>query len=120
MKFTPFDQMKNRLDSSKTDSDVAYFYDLLLFGEYLTKIINLFLVSSINDDNERTRYRQEYNLIRANAIGDFTKSIDEILTGPPAQLLSSVIRDYELKELVQRTSVGDWQYESQKLLDETL
>lgn len=116
MTFTPFNQMTKRLESSKNDSDLAYFYDLLLYGEFLTKTINLFLVSAINDDNDRTRYRQEYNLVRANAIGDFTKSIDEILTGPPAQLLSTEIRDFELKELVQRTTDGDWQYEAQKLL----
>ncbi len=111
--------MNSRLDSSKNDSDLAYFYDLLLLGESLTKIINLFLVASIIDDNERTRYRQEYNLVRANAIGDFARSIDEILTGPPAQLLSSVIREFELKELTYRATEGDWQYESQKLLFET-
>jgi hypothetical protein len=120
MKFVPFEQMNSRLEASKNDSDLAYFYDLLLYGEYVTKLINLFLVSAINDDNDRTRYRQEYNLIRANAIGEFSKSIDEIITGPPAQLISSVIRDFELKELIQRSSEGDWQYESQKLLDETL
>lgn len=120
MTFKPFEQMKIRLESSKDDSDLAYFYDLLLYGELLTKTINLFLVSSINDDNDRTKYRQEYNLIRANAIGDFVKSIDEVLTGPPAQLLSSEIRDFELKELVQRATDGDWQYESQKLLNHTL
>jgi len=120
MTFIPFQQMSIRLESSKNDSDLSYFYDLLLFGEYVTKIINLFLVSSINEDNERTRYRQEYNLVRANAIGDFAKSIDEILTGPPAQLLSPGIRDLELKQLVQRATEGDWQFEAQKLLFETL
>ena len=62
MTFKPFEQMNNRLESSKSDSDLAYFYDLLLYGELLTKTINLFLVSSINDDNDRTKYRQEYNL----------------------------------------------------------
>ena len=112
--------MNYRLESSKNDSDHAYFYDLLLYGEFLTKIINLFLVAAINDDNDRTRYRQEYNLVRANAIGDFAKSIDEILTGPPAQLISSSIRDFELKELMQRSSEGDWQYEAQKLLNQVL
>jgi uncharacterized protein YwbE len=120
MSFKPFDLMSNRLESYKNDSDLAYFYELLILGELLTKTINLFLVASINDDNDRTRYRQEYSLVRANAIGDFVKSIDEILTGPPAQLLASEIRDFELKELVQRSSPGEWQYEAQKLLSDTL
>ena len=116
MKFEPFDLMYKRLESSKGDSDLSYFYDLLLFGEYLTKMISLYLVASINEDTERTKYRQEYQLVRANAIGDFSKIIDEILTGPPAQLLTSKIRDFEIKELTQRCSEGDWQYETQKLL----
>lgn len=120
MTFKAFEQMASRLESSKSDSDLAYFYDLLLYGELITKTINLFLVAAINDDNDRTRYRQEYNLVRANSIGDFSRSIDEVLTGPPAQLLASEIRDFELKELVQRASHGEWQYEAQKLLGDTL
>ena len=111
-----FETINNRLESSKQDSDVAYFYDLLLYGEFLTKATSLFLASTINDDKERTRYRQEYALVRANSIGDFAKAIDEIVTGPPAQLITSFIRDYELKELLQRASKGDWQYEAQHLL----
>lgn len=111
-----FQKIKTRLESSKSDSDVAYFYDLLLFGEFTTKIVALYLTSAINEDSERTRYRQEYNLVRANAVGDFAKSIDDILTGPSAQLLSSTIRDYELKELTQRSSAFDWQYRAQSKL----
>lgn len=120
IKFKPFEQMLTRLESSKNDSDIAYFYDLVLFGEYVTKTISLFLVSTINEDNERSKYRQEYSLVRGNAIGDFSKSIDEVLTGPPSQLLTSEIRDFEFKELTERTTDGSWQYESQKLLIEAL
>ncbi|WP_291132384.1 NB-ARC domain-containing protein [Flavobacterium sp. UBA7682] len=120
MQFIPFDLLHQRLESAKNDSDIAYFYDLLLYGEFLTKTINLFLVASINDDKERSRYRQEYNLVRANSIGDFSKSIDEILTGPPAQLLSISIRDLELKELTYRAKAGDWQYDAQQQLYEVL
>ncbi len=112
--------MVARLQASKDESDLAYFYDLLIFGEYVTKLISLFLVSAINDDNERSRYRQEYLLVRGNAIGDFSKSIDEVLTGPSAQLLTSEIRDFEFKEMTQRCIEGDWQYEAQKLLIEVL
>lgn len=120
IKFKPFEQMLSRLQSSKNDSDIAYFYDLLLFGEYVTKVISLFLVSAINEDNDRSKYRQEYSLVRGNAIGDFSKSIEEVLTGPSSQLLTSEIRDFEFKELTLRSTDGDWQYESQKLLMEAL
>lgn len=113
-------KMSSRLESSKDESDLAYFYDLMNYGEFITKIITLFMVSSINDDKERTRYRFEYNLIRANSIGDFSKTIDEILTGPSAQILTSTINDFEYKELSKRASEGDWQFESQKLLLECI
>lgn len=118
--FIPFERIDNRLLSSKDDSDLAYFYDLLLYGEFLTKTISLFLLSAINEDKERTKYRHEHFLVRANAIGDFSKTIDEIVTGPSAQILTSTIRDYELRELTQRSTFGDWQYEAQKLLVESL
>ncbi|MGN6801909.1 MAG: NB-ARC domain-containing protein [Ginsengibacter sp.] len=118
--FIPFERIDNRLLSSKEDSDLAYFYDLILYGEFLTKIISLFLVSAINEDKERTKYRHEHFLARANAIGDFSKTIDEVVTGPSAQILTSLIRDFELRELTQRVSSGDWQYQTQKLIVDCL
>ncbi|WP_293954254.1 MULTISPECIES: NB-ARC domain-containing protein [unclassified Sphingobacterium] len=120
MNFKPFDQMLSRLESSKSDSDLAYFYDLLLYGECLTKTISLYLVSAINEDNERTRYRQYYSLVRGSSIGEYARSIDDVLTGPPAQLLCSEIRDFELKELMQRSSGDDWQYQAIKNLHRVL
>jgi len=116
----PIQRMIDRLESAKSDSDLAYFYDLLLLGEQLTKTITLFLVACVNEDNERTKYRHEHFLVRANAIGDFSKIIDEILVGPTSQILSSSIREYEFKELTQRVSNGTWQYEALTLLDNCL
>lgn len=116
----PIQRMLDRLESTKSDSDLAYFYDLLLLGEQLTKTITLFLVACINEDNERTKYRHEHSLVRANAIGDFSKTIDEILVGPTSQILSSSIREYEFKELTQRVSNGSWQYDALVLLDSCL
>jgi len=116
----PIQRMIERLESTKSDSDLAYFYDLLLLGEQLTKTITLFLVSCINEDNERTKYRHEHSLVRANAIGDFSKTIDEILVGPTSQILSSSIREFEFKELTQRVSNGSWQYDALTLLENCL
>jgi hypothetical protein len=48
--FLPLKRMYERLESTKNDSDLAYFYDLLLLGEQVTKILTLFLVSAINED----------------------------------------------------------------------
>jgi len=118
--FIPFQRLNDRMISSREDSDLAYFYELLLYGEFITKVISLFLVSAINEDKERTKYRHEHFLARANGIGDFSKIIDEVVTGPSAQILSSSIRDYELKELTQRATGNDWQYDSQSLIVECL
>jgi serine/threonine protein kinase len=120
MNYIPFERMQSRIDTTKSDSDLGYFYDLLLYGEFLTKTIALYLVSTINEDADRTQYRIEHNLVRANAIGDFSKAIEEVVNGPASQLLSSAIREYELKELTQRSTNNDWQYEAQSLLIECL
>lgn len=118
--FLPLKRMYGRIESAKDDSDIAYFYDLLLLGEQITKIVALFLVSAMNDDKERTRYRHEHFLVRANAVGDFSKTIDDVLTGPSAELITSNIRDNEFKELTHRVPEGSWQYDSMKILVECL
>jgi hypothetical protein len=118
--YLPFQKMNTRVSTSREDSDIAFFYDLLLYGEFVTKTIALFLVSSINDDKERIKYRQEHHLVRANAIGDFSRTINEVVLGPAAQLLNSQLRDSEQKELMQRASGDEWQYKAQKLLVECL
>jgi len=120
MSYIPFERMKSRIEGSKEDSDLGYFYDLLLYGEFITKNIALFLVAALNEDNERSQYRLEHSLVRANSIGDFSKAIEDVVIGPAAQRLSSDIRDYELKELSQRASKDDWQYKAQELLHECL
>jgi hypothetical protein len=119
-RITPIERMIERLESTKSDSDLAYFYDLLLLGEQITKTITLFLVACINEDNERTKYRYEHFLVRASAIGDFSKTIDDVLVGPAAQILSPNIRDLEYKELTQRVSNGSWQFESLSQLESCL
>lgn len=120
MNYIPFQRMQSRIEISKSDSDLGYFYDLLLYGEYLTKTIALYLVTSINEDSDRTQYRFEHKLVRANGIGDFSKAIEDIVIGPAAQQISSAIRDYELNELTKRAKKGDWQYKAQELIVESL
>lgn len=116
----PIQQMFDRLETTKNDSDFAYFFDLILLGEQITKTVTLFLVACINEDNERSKYRHEHFLVKANSIGEFSKTIDDILVGPTSELLTSSIRDYEFKELTERTSSQSWQYEALQLLDQCL
>lgn len=117
--FDPIDRMLLRLKTTKADSDLVYFFDLISYGEQLTKLISLFLVSSITEDVDRSRYRHEYLLVRANGIGDFSKTIDEVLSGPSSDLIQSSIRDHECKELTQRLTSG-WQFDAIEAIDQCL
>ncbi len=44
--YLPFQKMNSRVMTFRDGSDLAFFYDLLLYGEFLTKTIRLFLVAS--------------------------------------------------------------------------
>ena len=90
------------MTKSGDDSDVSFFYDLIALGEMITKLTALFLISNIEDDIERTRYRYEYQLVRADGIGEFSNTINSIITSSAADLLSNPVRDNEMSELVSK------------------
>jgi hypothetical protein len=115
MTFKPFDKMMERIDNAREDSNVALFYDLLLLGEMLTKVVASGLVAAIQDDRDRHRYQQLYTLVRAGGIGDWEKVINTVLTGPASQHLLSLAKD-EQRELTQTLSKGSWQYDATELL----
>lgn len=108
-------KIKERLESSKNDSDTAYFMDLMLAGEQLTKLISLALVACITDDNKRHRYSQEHRLLRADGIGEWSAIIDETLAGPSSQFFNPVANQLQ-QELNERLGINSWQYKSIKLL----
>lgn len=96
---------------AQEESDAVYFSELLLYGEFLTKLISIQLVSAILPDKERTRYKFEHALVRGNAIGVFSSAIDEIIINYRDKL----IRDFmlnEIKDLTMKSREGDWQYEA--------
>ena len=105
-------RFETRLNSAKTESDNAYFYDLLLYGELIVKITALFIIANLNEDKDRNRYRQLYRITRAGGIGDFSQVIMEILSGPASGNLSSAISDYELTELNNKIDPHSWQKEA--------
>ena len=87
MNFKPINNMRSRLEASKEESDISYFYDLIGYAEMVVKFTALFLVSNIEEDVDRTRYRYEYRLVRADGIGDFSHVITEIITSGAADHL---------------------------------
>lgn len=106
--FLPIDAMLRRVETAKESSDSEYFYDLLLLGEYVTKIITIFFVSCIRDDIERTRYRFEYSLVHADGIGDYASALANVLTGNTPNLLPVNVQDNEVKELTNRHVNQQW------------
>jgi hypothetical protein len=106
-----FNKIKERLESSKNDSDTAYFLDLMLAGEQLTKLVSLSLVACITDDNKRHRYSQEHRLLRADGIGEWSAVIDETLIGPSSHFFNPVANQLQ-QELNERLSYNSWQHKS--------
>jgi len=112
--------MFNRLNVSKQDSDSAYFFDLLLLGEMLTKTITLAMIYAIEDDKSRIRYALSHRLVRADGIGEWSSILNDLITGTASQFIIQSVRDSELKELTQRSTQGSWQYDSCERLYECL
>lgn len=118
-KFVPIDLMNKRIDIAKEDSDASMFLHLMYSAEQLTKLVAVGLLACVNDDNLRHRYGQEYRLVRASGIGEWSSAIDEILSGPTSQFLCSGIREFQ-KDLLEQKKEGTWQYDSAKLLNDCL
>lgn len=68
------DQVMQRTDYAKEDSDFTYFFSLLLAAEAISKIAVVGIVASIGDDKSRNRYRLEHQLVRSDGLGDWGAS----------------------------------------------
>lgn len=108
-----------RIQTSKEESDSAYFFSLLCVGEALTKMMVLGVLAAITDDKRRNRYSLEFKLVRKNGLGDWSKVLDDVLKGPASQYLIEDARQ-EQKEFTQRCKQDAWQYESVSKIKETL
>lgn len=114
MTFLPFEKMWDRIKIDRQDSDTTLGLSLLYFGEMVVKTVSVGLVAAIQDDRERSRYSQMYRLVRADGIGEWASTIDEILTGPTLQSLSDVVIE-ERSQLFERVISG-WQYDAVHLM----
>ena len=110
MKHAAIEQVLQRAETAKSDSDFTYFFSLLLAGEALAKTVTLGVVAAIGDDKNRNRYRLEHCLVRSDGLGDWGKTIEDALTGPASQYLLTEARA-EQTGLTQLCRLGDWQYE---------
>jgi len=110
------DRMWKQVAVAREESDTAMFQSLLFFAEMLLKLTTAGLISAIMDDRERHRYRHLHKLVRANRLGDWAGTIDDILTGPTGCHLMPAAK-VEQKELATPFGQGAWQYEAARLLN---
>ena len=119
MTFVPLDLMLGRVSRYGSDSDTALFTELLYAGEFVVKTTVAAFVAGIEDDRENHRYRLLHGLVRADGIGEWARTLDEILIGPTTQHLSSALFDAR-KAFTERLGKGNWQQEAVRSLHEVL
>lgn len=83
------DRMWDRIENTRSEGDTALFYDLMIFGELVTKLVVLALLSAVKETRERHGYRLQHRLVHANGIGEWVTVLEELLTGPASAHLSS-------------------------------
>lgn len=105
----------HRIELDKEDSQLTFFNSLMYLGEVITKTTCLFMLSGLGESQKNYKYTQLYKLVRANGIGDWKGSLDELLTGPSSQELKIEYTQFS-KELNDKTSINDWQNYSVTLL----
>ncbi|MCX6910078.1 MAG: NB-ARC domain-containing protein [Verrucomicrobia bacterium] len=108
----PLEQMWQRVEVARQDSDAELFSALLLAGELVLKLAAVGLLAGIPDDRERHRYRLAFKLVRADGLGDWATSLDDILKGPASHQLCEPAKQTEKAELVQPCEVGSWLHEA--------
>lgn len=113
----PLDRMWERVEVGRSDS--TFFHDLMYAAEMTVKLIVAALVAALDDDKDRSRFRQVSQLVRADGIGDWASALTEVLTGPPSQHLLVEART-EQRELTQKVGSDGWQHQAAHLLHSCL
>ncbi len=115
----PLRRMWDRVEVTASESDVAYFYDLLNLGELLTKLVVSSMVASI-DDRNGNRYTLERNLLRAHSFGDWVTHLQSALTGPSSTMMRREAQPHA-RQITQNWTPNSraWQREAIELLDRT-
>ena len=104
-----FEGIDRRIQLDREDSDSAYFQALTLKLEYLTKLVTAGVLACVGDDADRHRYSQEHTLVRADSVGDWVRTLNNVLGGPPAEFFLPSSRDV-VKDLTERVGPEDWRH----------
>ena len=101
------------------NSDTVLFTELLYAGEFILKSTVAAFVSAIEDDRENHRYRLVYGLLRADGIGEWSRALDDVLSGTATQHLSSALFNAR-RSFTERLGMGAWQHEGVSLLQDVV
>jgi hypothetical protein len=108
--------MNERLRRSRDDSDATYFYDILLANEQLLKLTVAGLCASLRRDPDGHQYRIESLLVRADGLGEWSRSLDELILGPTSEHLPIEAREAQ-RQLTETVVGPDWRGEVLRLID---
>ncbi|MGW4729708.1 NB-ARC domain-containing protein [Streptomyces shenzhenensis] len=108
--FKVLSRMWERVEQSQQDSDIAYFHDLMLLGELTVKLLTSAILASVENDRDRQRYKVEYQLVRADGIGEWSRALSEVLVGPANAHIITQARPL-IREFTSNFQPGDasWQ-----------
>jgi hypothetical protein len=95
----PFDLIRDRVRREKSDSATAYCDTLLNTSEFLIRHLVAVLTAMLppNEDSDVVRYRAEFELLRSNGIGDWSRQAQQYLAGPNFGTLSHELRGTEFE-----------------------
>ncbi len=111
----PLQLMLDRTAINGTDSDIAYFMELMYLGELVLKLTTVSFIAGLEDDSDLNRYRLLHSLVRADGIGEWSTRLDEVLIGPASQSLTSTMFD-DRRAYNEQVERGAWQHKSVELL----
>ena len=106
-----FSGIDRRIVHDREEGDIAYFNALMLKLEFTTKIVVSGMIACVRDDVDRRRYSLEYKLVRADSLGTWVETLNEVLVGTPAQSLLPEAREFA-RDLTQKVSAKDWRHEA--------
>ena len=115
----PLRMIMDRVEKGRSDSDTTFFMDLLYAGEMVQKLTVSALVSAMVSETEGHKYRIIHRLVRADGIGEWSQSLDDVLTGPASHAVHSSFNE-DRRVLTERVGPGSWQHEAVSLLQKVL
>jgi len=119
MNFRPVELMMDRVQRHGDDFDSVLFTEYLYAGELIAKLNVAALVAAIQDDRQNLRYGILHQLIRADGVGEWSRALDETVSGPASQNFLPALLEIR-RAFSERQGKGTWQHESTKLIMEII